>query len=525
MGLAATLVACAARPAAAQRFLPDDPIQEDPDRLDMPAPRPNDVSDYYDTALNLALDPGDYDGPALNANTAQDVPRSSWYTPRHYYRRMTPEAIRRGPSAAGGPSENAPWEVMRLLDGGPALRLEIADGSGARYLLTLDPEVRPEQATGAEAVASRLFYALGYHVPESRIVRFERERLVPGTEEDVSRGDIHRLLRRAAYEGEGLYRALATRQPADADLLGPFLFYGTRPDDGNDVFAHEGRRELRGLRLFSAWLQHDGARAVHAQDWLVREGGRQFVRHYLVGLGTALGSNPDGMEDAWAGHEYFIDLEPALVRAVTLGFAGAPWARRPRPAYASIGRFDAAGFDPRAWKPRYPNPAFKRMDLHDAFWAAKQVAHFSDADLRAAVSAAAYSDSSAAAYLAGALMARRDSIARAYLGLGGGLDRFRVEEGRLVFADLLEQNGLADGDQLRRITWRLFDNAADSAGAVLVEAASSDEAFALPEAEPPFLKATLHTPGRGWTHVYLRRTPAGRYEVAGLEREEEHQPS
>ena len=56
------------------------------------------------------------------------------------------------------------------------------------------------------------------------------------------------------------------------------------------------------------------------------------------------------------------------------------------------GLFDHWSFDPVAWKSDYPNPAFLLMDREDAFWAAKQVAAFSDAEIRALVETGEYSD-------------------------------------------------------------------------------------------------------------------------------------
>ena len=43
----------------------------------------------------------------------------------------------------------------------------------------------------------------------------------------------------------------------------------------------EDRRELRGPRVFLAWLNHDASRAVNTLDSVVTRNGLRFVRHYL----------------------------------------------------------------------------------------------------------------------------------------------------------------------------------------------------------------------------------------------------
>lgn len=80
----------------------------------------------------------------------------------------------------------------------------------------------------------------------------------------------------------------------------------------------------------------------------------------------------------------------------------------------------------------------------DAFWAAKQVAHFSEADIRALLAAAEYSDPAVEEELTSALLIRRDKIARAYLPHGGGIDRFHIEQDTLHFADLLDHPAFAE---------------------------------------------------------------------------------
>ena len=82
-------------------------------------------------------------------------------------------------------------------------------------------------------------------------------------------------------------------------------------------------------------------------------------------------------------------------------------------------------FDPLSWKPNYPNPAFLLMDGEDAFWAAKQVAAFSDAEIRALVETGEYSDPRAADWIAECLIKRRDKIAEAWYSKVLPLDRIQ----------------------------------------------------------------------------------------------------
>ena len=65
----------------------------------------------------------------------------------------------------------------------------------------------------------------------------------------------------------GKYRAIASRF-ADGRPVGYFKYYGTRPDDPNDIYPHEHRRELRGNLVFAAWINHDDSRGINSLDML-----------------------------------------------------------------------------------------------------------------------------------------------------------------------------------------------------------------------------------------------------------------
>ena len=59
----------------------------------------------------------------------------------------------------------------------------------------------------------------------------------------------------------------------EGKLAGPFNYQGMRSDDPNDIVPHEDRRELRGLGVFAAWLNHHDTRAINSMDSLVVENG------------------------------------------------------------------------------------------------------------------------------------------------------------------------------------------------------------------------------------------------------------
>lgn len=518
-----------AAPLRAQVYLPDDPLWEDPDRLDMPAPAPFSYNDYFGFIVNTFDDPADYHGPALNANTLQEVPNSSWYTNRHYRERLPREALLRGPDVTGGPDRSAAWTVTEGKDEGVSVGLQIEDARGDVYLLKFDDPSYPEMASGAEVVVTKLFHALGYHVPENYVVYFDRERLVPaddatyedarGRERPMDAAFIDEMLEKVYRYEDGRYRALASRFVAGSPI-GPFRYYGTRSDDGNDLYPHEGRRELRGLRVFAAWLNHTDARGQNTLDSVVEEDGRQYVRHYLIDFGSTLGGGPLGPKRYESGFEPVVAPVKMLVRAVTFGFAGNDWLDIEYRDLPSVGRINVVDFEPETWRPGYQNPAFDRMDRADAFWAARQVAHFTDEELRALVEQGQYTDTMAVRYLTYVLAGRRDAIARTYLRHGGGVDRFRVDDGALAFDDLLARHGLAPQAPQRRYVWRPFSNADGSVGAPLARGTAAGDRVPLPAADAPFLAADLVTPDVGSTRVVLRAGPGG-YEVVGLTRSDD----
>ncbi len=519
-----------ASPAAAQVFVPDDPVAVDPDRADVPPPAERALSDYYDYVEQAVREAGRTSGKAMNINTLDEVPRSSWYQPRHYYDRMTEAELRRGPLRDDGPDSTGSWRVVGGKSEGKSSGLTIVDESGDRYLLKFDAPGFMELSTGAEAIATRIFYALGYHVPENYLVRFDRSQLAEdpeatytgptGNEERLDAAAIDGILSEVAQYPDGSYRALASRF-LEGRPLGPFRYHSTRPDDGNDIFPHEMRRELRGLRVAAAWLNHDDSRSVNSLDMYVEEDGRSFVQHHLIDFGTTFGGGPLGPKAAWVGREYIADVDRVLLSAVTLGFAGRPWTREDTPGLPAVGRYRIKYFDPEKWKPQYRNPAFSNMDRDDAFWMAKQIAHFTDAELRALVETGRYTDPRATEYVTRALIARRDKIAAAYLDHGGGFDRFTVAGGHVTFADLTAPKEALDARYAVR--WFTFDNVTGRRAEALGRDTLATPSAALPNPEADYVVGAFARVGHpGVTEVYVRREAAP--EVVGIRRHAEGLP-
>ncbi|MEW5975035.1 MAG: hypothetical protein AB1898_04405 [Acidobacteriota bacterium] len=450
----------------AQKFRADDPIWQDEDDLDIPTPKRARVADYYDFLENTFFGPGDRTRPrALNINTLGEVPNSSWFTNRHGLHPMSIEDLARGPDC-GGPQAGT-WQVIRNKVGGITPGLRIVDSNGTVFQLKFDPLSNPEMATSAEVICTKFFYAIGYFVAEDYIVHFSRDQLkmsptgeiedLMGRVRPITEADIDEILSQAWKGPDGRYRAVASKF-LPGKPVGEYRYYGSRSDDPNDIFPHEHRRELRGLRVFSAWLNHDDSRSVNTFDALVAENGRQFIRHYLFDFGSCLGSGSIFAQKPRAGNEYLWEPGPTFKSLFSLGLWLRPWIRVNYPDYPSIGNFEADFFQPEKWKPEYPNPAFLRMQDEDAFWAARIVMAFTDEQIRGIVKTGQLSHREAEEYLIQCLIKRRDKVGEFWLNQLNPLDRFEVKDGLLVFDNASVRLSRATPAERYQVQWYQFDN-------------------------------------------------------------------
>ena len=540
-GIAAIVAAAFWVPAAAQngrRFYDDDPVSRVADTQDASKVQARDISLYYDALINLFGRPGEQSVErAGNVNTIDEVPDSSWYTNRGP---MTPEAVLLGVDDDRGPAPGK-WAVSRKANG-VSPGFTITDGRGRRYFLKFDPPGYPELGTGAEAVVTRLFHALGYNVPQASIAMVRPEDLfiaegatvreIGGGHRPMRRSDIDDQLHRAHRNPDGTYRVIAT-EALPGTALGGFMYEGTRPDDPNDVVPHEDRRELRGLRVFSAWVNHTDAKAINSLDTLITGNGRAYVRHHLIDFNATLGSAGIGPRERRDGYEYLAEFGPAWKALPSFGLYVRPWMSIDYPEYRGIGLFESKRFVPEEWRPRVPNPAYVRSRPDDTFWAARKLMGISDDVIRAAVKAGQYSDPAAEKYLGDALIERRDKIGRAWLTIVNPIvDPELSADGTLTFRNIAAQYKFAASGSRYQAVWHRFDNATGEAVRIGQTEAANEKLQApsgLPTAAGAFVRVDVSAaggPNPSWAvpvRAYFKRIGAG-WKLVGFERLPEARP-
>lgn len=349
---------------------------------------------------------------AVNLTRFDDVVGSSWFQHRIDRRPMTPEDVARGPAVAG-PAVRTTLTVMSGKSEGRSPGFMIQDIRGFEYLLKFDPPGFPHLTTAADVISSRLFHAAGYNTPENYIAVIDTSLLVlhpeawmvrEGRRVSMNRADLEAILARIEPLPNGRYLAMASRI-LPGKLKGPFVFSGRRKDDANDYYYHQHRRELRGLRVVAAWLNHVDLRFTNTLDVFIEPG---YLRHYLIDFGETLGSATVRPHKPREGREHNFDLAPVLSRMFSLGFFRMPWEMSQYTViHEEIGWLPVEGYDPKNWRPSWPNEAFSRMTAADGYWGAKLVGSFTDDQIRATV-AEGHLSPVAADTLAKILSYRRD---------------------------------------------------------------------------------------------------------------------
>jgi hypothetical protein len=443
----------------------------------------------------------------------------------------------------GAPPDPSKWILTREKTAGVHPGFTARDAKGETWFLQFDPPYYAEGATGAVAVASRIFWALGYNQVELFLTTFDPTKVEfdpnatirrpSGKRTRFDRDDMNAILERVAKNPDGTYRVVAGRL-LPGKVLGGYLFKGTRPDDPNDVVPHEHRRDLRALRVFGAWTNLTDLKAANTLDALVSENGRMVIKHYLQDVGSTFGMCNELYE--WdLSYEYFYQGDASRKRLFSFGFALSPWQTIPyKPYYPSIGKFEGDEFDPRKWKPQTPTTAYMEARDDDAFWAARRIAAFSDDLIRAAVRAGQYSDPQAEKYLGDVLIKRRDKILALYLPAINPIVNPRLDtSGRLTIENAAVAAGVVKGQPTYRASWMLFDNMTGETRALSTTESTTTTLAAppgLPTAPGSYIQVDLSASmdaHPGWKEpikTHFRRTAQG-WQLVGLERLPENVPA
>ena len=423
---------------------------------------------------------------AKNLNTVDEVPDSSWFTNRVGARPMSiDELVRAG--NVGVPPDPSKWVVVREKTSGAHPGFTATDARGETWFLEFDPPYFAEGPTAAVAIASKIFWALGYNQVESYLTTFDPKkssidpkatvRRPSGKRTRLTQDDVNAVLESVARNADGTYRVIAGRL-LPGRILGGFQYVGTRPDDPNDLVPHEHRRELRALRVFGAWTNLTDLKSANSLDTVVTENGRSIVKHYLQDVGSTFGFPNDKHE--WdLGYEYLYEGGPTRKRLFTLGFGLSPWQTAKYVEYPSIGKFEAKAFDPRKWRPQTPTLAYMELRDDDAFWAAQRVAAFTDEMIRAVVHTGQFSNQAAEKELADVLIQRRDKIKSVYLTAVNPIVNPRLDAKGLTVENAAAAGGVARGAATYRAAWMTFDNAT-GATRPLSETTSTTTAIAAP---------------------------------------------
>lgn len=539
VAVAAALLLTTGARTAGPRFYSDDPLWRDPETQDASKVQSVKVSDQFDLVENSFLGAGEeVNSRAGNVNTIDEVPDSSWFTNRAGQHPVDLEALVKGPDTTNGPAAG-PWTVIALKSEGVTPGFTIRDSAGEVYWIKFDPAGYSEMASGAEIISTKFFHAFGYHVAENYLATLNPNdlQIAPdaktkdpdGRSRPVTPGDIGYVMLRAAQRGDGTYRVLASRN-IPGRPLGPFRYHSTRPDDPNDIVPHEHRRELRGLSVFAAWLNHDEVRSSNSHDSVIASGTRQIVKHHLLDFGSTLGSGSVKAQSRRAGNEFVWESRPTLITMLTLGLYVRPWIKVPYPDVPAVGRFESTYYRAENWKPDYPNPAFRNARADDHFWAARIVSAFNDDAVGAVVRAARFTDPRATEYLTKTLLERKAKVLNTWLnGTNPVVDVALGSGGELTFANASERAGAGKPAEKYTLQWSRFDNATGTH-----QAAGSEQTLREPKAQAPAallaakpefiavqirafhpdqpawaqpLSAYFRHGGEGWTLVGLDRNP------------------
>ena len=524
--------------ANGRKFYSDDPIARVVDTQDASGVQEREINLIYDTLENSLSWPGDRtpNVRAQNVNTIDEVPDSNWFSNRIGTRPIPVSDLLKGPDTLTGPAPGA-WTIIAAKNDGVTPGFTIRDTAGQVWFIKFDPPGYRAMATGTEVVVTKLFWALGYYLPEVHLATLRADqlaiddnaRITPpnGTRRRFKPSDIRGLLRKAHRDPDGTYRVIASKA-LEGRPVGGFRFYGTRSDDPNDVIPHEHRRELRAYGTFAAWVNHVDSKSINTLDTVIEQDGRSVVRHNLLDFGSTVGSAGVYPREAFEGWEYLVEGKKTLAGIPTFGFYVKDWRTVPLYRSRTVGAFpiDHSDWDPEVWKPRYANSAFRSARLDDKFWAARRLQAFTDEMLKAVTRVGQFDDETSEGMLAKFLTDRRTAIVRRYLpAVNPVVDVQMAASGALTFRNAAVDAGVATAPSEYTVQWLRFDNASGNTTPIGTTSAATTTVPApsgLPSGDGTYIRAEISAKGgpESWgqpAHAYFLRQGTG-WKLVGFER-------
>ncbi len=429
--------------------------------VDQPMPHPpedNEESDYANTLDTILFRPISHaflfqtSGEARDVNAMDEVPDSAWFQNRT----VAPGQLVRG-TCPDVPTP--PFLVKNSKTGGTTPGMVVVDARGQKYVLKvdeLDPR-QPEMATAADAIVSRLYWAVGFNAPCNDVIYVPRDavRIGPrsvevrstGRKVPLTRAVLDAVLARATRGVGGELRLGASRFIGGKGV-GTWRTEGTRGDDPNDRIPHEDRRELRGEKLLAAWTDHWDSRGLNTYDTFLPLGpAGGHVVHYFLDFSDALGGMPvrSPFPEPRVGFATVSNVPEIFVDTLGFGFVRRPWDDvHLDPRYPNLGFLDVAHFDPFAFSPQTPLVRWARADHADLGWMARRIARLGEAHVRVAVHAGRLSDPAEEQKLVQILMGRREKILRAAFRVSSPLADVTMDRpDRLCATDLALRAGIS----------------------------------------------------------------------------------
>ena len=216
--------------SAAPRFYRDDPLWSDDDRaFDASKVVAIEDTNGYDFVVNTFVSPGERrDVRALNVNTVDEVPDSSWFTNRIGRHEMTAADVANGPDQLRGISLEG-WVVSGGKGSGIQPGFRMTDPAGRLYQIEVDPPSNPELASSVEIIGTAFYHAIGYNTVDVYLAEVDRSALViseratirdplNGKRRAMKKYDLDAVFERAARLPNGRYRVLVSRFAAGKPL-------------------------------------------------------------------------------------------------------------------------------------------------------------------------------------------------------------------------------------------------------------------------------------------------------------------